>query len=208
MLNKSFRNVSVLTASAMAVAIGFSQPVQASEPFIGQIETFGFNFAPRGWAFCDGQLLSIASNTALFSLLGTTYGGDGRTTFGLPDLRGRTAIHPGTGPGLSQIRWGQKGGAQSHTLTAAQLASHSHAATATLKGNNSSGDEAIPEAHSLASKSRTNIYQTAAPDVNMHSGSVTVTVSNTGNNQSFSLRDPYLGIYHAIAMVGVFPSRN
>lgn len=85
-----------------------------SEPFIGEIKMFGGNFAPRGWAFCDGQLLSIASNTALFAILGTTYGGDGRTTFGLPDLRGRFAMHPGTGPGLSQRRLGERGGEETH----------------------------------------------------------------------------------------------
>jgi microcystin-dependent protein len=87
-------------------------PSRNSEPFIGEIRMFGFNFAPRGWAFCDGQLLPISQNTALFSLLGTTFGGDGRTTFGLPDLRGRTAIHVGTGPGLAPYAWGQKGGSE------------------------------------------------------------------------------------------------
>ena len=97
-----------------------------SDPFIGQIMPVGFGFPPRGWALCEGQLLSISQNTALFSLLGTTYGGDGRTTFGLPDLRGRSMVSPGTGPGLPQIRWGEKGGAASHTLTAAQMPAHTH----------------------------------------------------------------------------------
>ena len=89
-------------------------PSRNSDPFIGEIRMVGFNFAPRGWAFCDGQLLSIAQNTALFSLLGTSFGGDGRTTFALPDLRGRVAIHPGTGPGLSPYQLGQKGGSEKH----------------------------------------------------------------------------------------------
>ena len=93
-----------------------------SEPFIGQIMMVGFNFAPRGWAFCDGQLLPIAQNTALFSLLGTTYGGDGRTTFGLPDLRGRVPIHPGTGPGLSQHRLGERGGQEQVALQQTEVA--------------------------------------------------------------------------------------
>ena len=87
----------------------------SADPFIGEIMTVGFNFAPRNWAFCDGQLLSIAQNTALFSLLGTTYGGDGRNTFGLPDLRGRVMLHPGNGPGLSQRRWGEKYGKEKVT---------------------------------------------------------------------------------------------
>ncbi len=97
-----------------------------SDPFIGQIQTFGFNFAPRGWARCDGQLLPISSNSALFSLLGTTYGGDGRTTFGLPDLRGRAALHQGQGPGLSNRNLGQRAGAENTTLTVNQMPSHNH----------------------------------------------------------------------------------
>ena len=97
-----------------------------ADPFIGEIIMFAGNFAPRGWALCDGQLLSIAQNSALFSILGTTYGGDGRTTFGLPDLRGRVAVHEGTGPGLPNIRLGQKGGAVNHTLTQGQLPPHTH----------------------------------------------------------------------------------
>ncbi|MCB0630228.1 MAG: phage tail protein, partial [Lewinella sp.] len=101
------------------------------EPFLGQIQPFGFNFPPRGWAFCDGQLLAISSNTALFSLLGTMYGGDGRTTFALPDLRGRSIVHIGTGPGLSHITQGEKGGRENVTLTTANMPSHNHAVRAT-----------------------------------------------------------------------------
>ena len=101
-------------------------PSRSSEPFIGEIRMFAGNFAPRGWAFCDGQLLPISQNTALFSILGTTYGGDGRTTFGLPDLRGRVPVHAGRGPGLSDIRLGQKGGAETSTLTVANMPNHNH----------------------------------------------------------------------------------
>lgn len=101
-------------------------PSRSFEPFLAQISLFGSNFAPRGWAFCDGQLLPISSNSALFSLLGTTYGGDGRTTFALPDLRGRVAIHEGTGPGLSNKRLGQRGGQESVILNNTQLPSHRH----------------------------------------------------------------------------------
>ena len=96
------------------------------EPFLGQIQPFGFNFAPRGWAQCDGQILPISQNTALFSLLGTTFGGDGRTTFALPDLRSRSIVHIGTGAGLDNIKWGERGGATTHTLTLAQMPSHNH----------------------------------------------------------------------------------
>ena len=100
-----------------------------SEPFVGEIRMFAGNFAPRNWAFCDGQLLSISQNDALFSLFGTIYGGDGRTTFGLPDLRGRTAVHPGTGPGLSNRRWGEKGGTETTTMTINQMPVHHHVIT-------------------------------------------------------------------------------
>ena len=99
-----------------------------SEPFIAEIKIFAGNFAPRGWAFCSGQLLQIAENTALFSLVGTTYGGDGRTTFGLPDLQGRAPMHPGSGPGLSSYRLGPKTGAETVTLSDNQMPSHSHKA--------------------------------------------------------------------------------
>ena len=212
MLKQSFRNRSVksistlLSAGALLLGTGLSQTALASNPFIGEIDTFGFNFAPRGWSHCNGQLLQISQNTALFALLGTTFGGDGRTTFALPDLRGRVAVHVGTGPGLSQIRWGQRGGAETATLTINSMATHSH--TATLKGTNRIGNTAVPAGHTLASKGRTNIYQTAAPDVSMKDGSVIIGSTGNSNPQSFSTRDPFLGIYHSIALVGAFPSRN
>ena len=211
--NKSVKSISaVLGASALVMGMGFSQPVQAAEPFIAEIIMFGGNFAPRNWAYCDGQLLSVSSNTALFSLLGTTYGGDGRTTFGLPDLRGRTAIGPRQGPGLSNYRLGERGGVQSVTLTVAQMPSHGHTATATatLSGTNALGNSAVPGGNTLASKGRTNIYSTNAPDVDMHADSVNVTasVANTGGSQAHENRMPFLAINHIIALQGIYPSRN
>src|SRR5215831_16990317 len=107
-----------------------------SEPFVAQIQIFAFNFAPRGWAFCAGQILSISQNTALFSLLGTTYGGNGQTTFGLPDLRGRVPLSPGQGPGLSNYSLGQVGGAENVTLTTTQMPQHTHAPQATASDQN------------------------------------------------------------------------
>lgn len=221
---KTLKNIGTLATSlalASSISMLISTSAMASEPFIGEIKMVGFNFAPRGFAFTDGQLLQISQNSALFSLLGTTYGGNGRTTFGLPDLRGRVAVHPGNGPGLSFYSLGQRGGLESVTLNTTQIPSHGHNATtevtsvtATLNGTNSSGDSATPEANSLASKSRTNIYSSAVPDVAMHAESITATaeatttVVNAGGNQSHENRMPYLGIYHVIALQGIFPSRS
>lgn len=167
------------------------------DPFIAEIILFGGNFAPRGWAFCDGQLLPISQNTALFSLLGTIYGGDGRTTFALPDLRGRVPIHPGTGPGLSTVRLGERGGQETVTLGVANLPSHSHLAhgtqgaqTATRPAGN------VPSASGAYA---------AAPDTSPMNADF---IKNTGGSQPFPNRQPYLGVNYIIALVGVFPSRN
>jgi microcystin-dependent protein len=168
-----------------------------SEPFVGEIKIVGFNFAPRGWAFCDGQLLPISQNTALFSLLGTTYGGDGRSTFALPDLRGRSARHAGTGPGLANVRSGERGGAVSHTLITNNLPSHSH--TMNL-ASSSEGEQTSPAGNSLAvSDDRNYVAGTGTP-----MGST----GNTGSQQAVNHLPPYLGVYHVIALQGLFPSRN
>lgn len=210
----------MLGASALVMGMGFSQPVQASEPFIAEIKMFGGNFAPRGYAYCNGQLLQISQNSALFSLLGTTYGGDGRVTFGLPDLRGRSAVHSGgnsAGPGLPAVQLGQKGGAVSHTLTTAQMPSHNHSAT--LHATNERGNTAVPYVpatidtpaigHMLASKSRTNIYHDDAPAVSIGDMDArSITVANQGGGQSFNIQDPYLGVNFIIALQGIYPSRN
>jgi microcystin-dependent protein len=191
-------------AAALAAGMIWSPSVQAQEAFIGQIQMFGFNFAPRGWAFCDGQLLPISQNTALFSLLGTTFGGDGRTTFGLPDLRGRVAVHVGNGPGLQQVRWGQRGGANTVALTINNLPSHTH--TATVNASGSQGTEQGPAGNVPADDRRETQYSAGAPDVTMNAAMVTV--GNTGGGQPISIMQPYLGIYHSIALFGIYPSRN
>jgi microcystin-dependent protein len=170
-------------------------------PFIGQIVIFGGNFAPRSWAFCNGQLLSIAQNTALFSILGTTYGGDGRTTFALPDLRGRVAIGQGHGPGLSQRSLGQEGGSETNTLTTNQIPSHNHGLQIPVSDEDSNSDE--PNGNVLAAGQ---FYQTT-PAANQNYGSVNGT-ANTGGNQSFNNIQPYLAVNYIIATQGVFPSRN
>ena len=171
----------------------------AVEPFLGQIQPFAFNFAPRGWATCDGQLLPIASHTALFSLIGTTYGGDGRTTFGLPDLRGRVAMHTGTGPGLAIRPIGEKFGSETTTLSVSNMPAHSH----TLRASGEAGDSGKPEDNVLASTVG-NSYSTAIPDLSMSNDAI----SNTGSGQAFDNMPPFLVVNWCIALVGVFPTRN
>ncbi|OUS19772.1 phage tail protein [Nonlabens dokdonensis] len=172
------------------------------DPFIGQIVSFAGNFAPRGWALCDGQLLPISSNSALFSILGTTYGGDGRSTFALPDLRGRAAIHPGTGPGLSNIKLGQRGGEEYHTLTVNEMPSHSHIGS--MKVSNAAADDDSPSASSSIGSSE--IFAEGAANTALAPGSVQTAA--TGGQQSFYMRNPFEGVNFIIAMQGIFPSRN
>jgi microcystin-dependent protein len=171
-----------------------------SEPFVGEIRMFAGNFAPRAWAFCDGQLLAISQNDALFSLLGTIYGGDGRTTFGLPDMRGRVPIHAGSGPGLSTRRLGAKGGAEQVTITVNQLPSHSHqlkGATAGLLGVDPSG--------ALPGKTSVDLYSEALDSpVNLSSQAVTA----VGGSRSHTNLTPFLGVHFIIALFGIYPSRQ
>ncbi|MCA9638552.1 MAG: phage tail protein [Myxococcales bacterium] len=164
------------------------------EPFLGQIMMFAGNFAPRGWALCDGQLLPISQNQALFSILGTTYGGDGRTTFALPDLRGRAPIHAGHGPGLSDYRLGQKGGAESVTLTVNQMPSHNH--TLAMNGEGAATKQA---GYLAASEIYGETADKSAP---------ANTISNAGGNQPVSNIQPYVVVNYIIALQGIFPSRG
>jgi microcystin-dependent protein len=201
MIRKTSSALLAITGSAvLATAVTWSQPAQAFDPFIGTIRYFGFNFAPRGWAFCDGQLLAVNQNEALFALLGTTYGGDGRTTFGLPDMRGRLPVHQGQGPGLSSRSMGQKGGAEVVTLSANQIG-HSH----TLRGNSGVGNQSTPTGHALAEDTGDTTYRNEAPSVAMHADSIGTA---SGGGQSHENRPPFLGVTCNIALVGVFPSRN
>ena len=181
------------------LALPQSASAQASDPFIGQIMTVAFTFCPRNWAECDGQLLQIAQYQALFSLLGTTYGGDGRTTFGLPDLRGRFAMHEGNGPGLSSRPQGQKSGVETVTLAVSQLPAHTHAA----KGDSVTANATSPTGSVWGTKSRTNIYSSANPDVDM----APEAIGNTGGGQSHDNMPPYLVLKTCIALSGTFPPR-
>lgn len=177
------------------------------EPFLGQIVLFGGNFAPRGWAKCEGQLLSIASNSALFSILGTIYGGDGRTTFGLPDLRGRAPIGVGNGPGLSNYSEGNRGGQEAVTLTATQIPAHSHSLNANLSVSSNVGNQRSPIGARLAvPNDGENNYTTSS------GGNGTMAVSGStsgaGGGQAHENRQPYIAMNYIIALVGTFPSRS
>ena len=168
-----------------------------SEPFLGMIAIYGFNFAPRGWAFCNGQILAIAQNTALFSLLGTTYGGNGQTTFALPNLQSRVPIHFGQGPGLSSYDLGQSAGSESVTLTTNQMPQHNHIVNATdaeVSGGGSPANNFIAKG---------GFYGTPA-DITM----APTMIGITGGSQPTSIIQPYLALNFCIALEGIFPSRN
>ncbi|MBV9671812.1 MAG: phage tail protein [Verrucomicrobia bacterium] len=172
-----------------------------AEPFLGEIRLFGFNFPPTGWAPCDGRLLSIAQNTALFALLGTSYGGDGQTTFGLPDLRSRVPINQGAGPGLSFYTIGQAGGVEQVSLSPAQIPTHNHSFACQTAGGNAQtpkGNFLAVDASGLTALYSTTENATMAP----------AAVSNTGQNQGHTNLQPYLVLNFCIALAGIFPARQ
>lgn len=197
-----------LLAAAVLLATGMAGigSASASEPFIAEVSMFGGNFAPRNWAFCNGQVLPIASNTALFSLVGTTYGGDGRTTLRLPNLQGRFAMHPGRGPGLTARSLGQVGGADRVALTIAQMPSHTHGASAQMNAYSGQGRQDVPEGNVPAADRREDQYSDVPPDVSMAAPGTTV--AETGGGQSHENMPPFLGIHHIIALQGLYPSRS
>ncbi|WP_339763988.1 tail fiber protein [uncultured Hoeflea sp.] len=169
-----------------------------SEPFLAEIRMMGFNFAPRGWAFLDGQILPINQNQSLYSLLGTTYGGDGRTTFALPDLRSRTPVHRADGFAL-----GQKGGAETVTLTAAEISNHTHQ----VKASSASGNARAPADGLFAAETPPDL-----PYRDEEAGTMTAlrsgTVTNGGGGQAHNNMQPYVTLTYCIALRGLFPSRN
>jgi microcystin-dependent protein len=169
-----------------------------AEPFLGQLLLVPYNFAPNGWQFCQGQTLAISQFSALFALIGTTYGGNGTTTFQLPNLQGRVPISSGTGAGLQTYVLGEIGGHENTTLLTQNLPAHNH----TLMATNAPGNTAEPAGNTLAKGGTT--YNSAAPSVGMNAGSI----SMVGNNIPFDNRMPYLVLNWVIAMVGIFPSRN
>jgi microcystin-dependent protein len=173
-----------------------------SDPFLGEIRMVGFNFAPRGWALCNGQILSIAQNSALFALLGTQYGGDGRTTFALPNLQSRVPMHWGTGAGLSPRTIGERAGAENVTLIPNQMPAHTHAAQcSSLKGNTNSPAGKV---WSKDAGVQSATYTSNAPDGPMAASAI----STAGGNQPHDNMPPYLCVTFVIALQGIFPSRS
>jgi microcystin-dependent protein len=166
-----------------------------ADPFLAEIRVVSFGYAPQGWALCNGQFLPINQNQALFSLLGTTYGGDGRTTFALPDLRGRTPIHVGDGHVL-----GERGGEEAHTLTVAELPAHTHAGNA----SSSPGDDPDPTGNLLASPLNLSYRAPGAGQTSL----APATVASVGGSQAHENMQPYLALNFCIALTGIFPSPN
>lgn len=229
MKNNNIRKTSSIYAAAVLLVAGsgMSGLANACSPdgYLGSMSVFAGNFAIRGCALAQGQLLAISSNTALFSILGTTYGGDGRSTFALPDTRGRSVIGQGNGPGLTPVRLGERGGAETVTLSEANLPAHSHTATTTL---NLSGMEAALNAYQKPSgppvsgieqyiDANKTIFTDAFPNVVLSpmsidimegSSTATTAVGDTGGGQSISVRSPYIGMNWLIQLAGIFPSLN
>ncbi|MEG0973508.1 MAG: tail fiber protein [Comamonas sp.] len=189
-----------------------------SDPFMGEIRMLGFNYAPRDWAFCNGQLLPIQQNSALFALLGTFYGGDGHNTFALPNLQGRVPMHFGQSPGTSHYFQGQAGGTESVNLTLSQLPTHNHTATVTggamMTASTSAGTLRTPAEGSMLAASGQRDLQfidaaNAGTPVNLGPSTTTnVTVQSAGNSSPLSIMQPYLAINFCIATQGIYPSRN
>lgn len=186
--------------AAMAMVSGAPLANAGPEPFIGEVQWFAGNFAPRGWAFCDGQLLDIAGNDALFSILGTTYGGDGRNTFALPDVRGRTLIHAGNGPGLTQRRLGDQSGTESETLDTNEIPAHTHR----LRASAGPATQIEPADKVLASPARTRLYDEGDANTDMDESAVTTTGGGAAHNNM----QPYTVLNCIIALQGIYPPRS
>ena len=170
-----------------------------ADPFVAEIRIFPFNFAPKGWAWCDGQLLPLSQNTALFSLLGTTYGGNGKSNFALPDLQGRAPMHPGQGPGLSLHDLGETGGSETVSLLESEIPAHSHGLRASLDD----ADLRNPTPARSLAKASGNLYVAGAPNIALAPEALTP----AGGDQPHNNMQPYLTFYFSIALQGVFPPR-
>ncbi len=201
------KKLKILLITFFSAAMLMTSTVQAQDPFVGEIRMFAGNFAPSGWALCDGQLLPIMQNDALFSLIGTFYGGDGRSTFALPDLRGRVAIHKGQGPGLTEYPIGDMAGQETVALTTNNLPSHTHIASVAIGVSDKAGNTSDPSNAILAntgSFDKEYTYGEATGTLR----SANVTVGSTGGNQPVNIRQPYTTVNFIISLEGIYPSRN
>lgn len=173
-----------------------------ADPFVAEIRIFPFNFAPKGWAFCDGQILPLSQNTALFSLLGTTYGGNGKSNFALPNLQGSAPMHPGQGPGLSLHDLGESGGSETVSLLESETPAHSH----TLRASVQPGEDAAPGGDALGRSTGASLYQTTTgSNLAILDGNA---LAPAGGDQPHNNMMPYLTFYFCIALQGVFPPRT
>ena len=200
-----------LAAAALAAAAATAAPAPASaqEFYIGQILVGGWSYCPRATTEANGQLLAISSNEALFSLYGTMYGGDGRTTFGLPELRGRIPMHFGHGPGLPNYPQGAKGGSPTTTQSVSQLAPHSHTGTGTPAAANAVGTTASPVGAVPAGQSGTNVYAAgSAANAAMSANSTALTINDAGGGQPMTTQSPYLAFRYCVVLQGIYPPRN
>ncbi|SMC64058.1 phage tail protein [Primorskyibacter flagellatus] len=206
----------IAAAAGMMLTSAPGAALAGPDPYMGDIVMVGENYCPRGWAETNGQLMPISQYSALFSLLGTTYGGDGRTTFALPNLQSRVVVGMGQGAGLANIRQGQMGGVETVTITQAQLPNHTHVATSTastvLNATNEGATEQSPEGAILAEGSGANYDSGAAVDATLRSDAATTTVSTTigatGGSQPMTVVQPYVGMKFCIAITGAYPSRS
>lgn len=189
-----------------ATFINVSEAEAQFEPWVGEIRAVGYGFCPRGWAPADGQLLAVSQNDALFSLYGTIYGGDGRTTFALPDLRGRAATGGGSQPGLRPWQLGEKIGTNTETLNTLQVPSHTHRAG--IRSSDAPANSTSPKGNAIANTVN-NSYQTGSPSAAfMHTDTIVVDSAGSASPFSVSNEQPYLANYYCVALTGIYPSRN
>lgn len=189
----------------------FTKLLFAQNPYVGEIRIFAGNFAPAGWAFCDGALLPISENETLFQLIGTTYGGDGQSTFALPDLRGRVPIHMGQGPGMSSRVLGEAGGVEEVRLAASNMPSHSHLTQITVSSEAAKAN--VPTVNSSLAPSGFNSGRTFVPNLSFTTAAPdliyqTVTTNTTGQSAPISIVKPYCGMNYIISLYGIFPTQN
>ncbi|KMK67682.1 phage tail protein [Puniceibacterium sp. IMCC21224] len=200
------KSVTAAVAATTMLTAGPGPALAGSYPFLGEIAVYAFNYCPQGWAKADGQLLAVSSYDALFSLYGTIYGGDGRTTFGLPDLRGRTPLNRGQGPGLSDYRQGTRGGTETTTLTIQTMPAHNHMVNATnadgTKGG--PGTDYLAVARKPGSNDHISVYSEGPPNKQMDPAMIEF----SGSGYSFESRAPYLAMTTCISLFGIYPSRS